>query len=177
MMNATEMLQHLQSLFPAVEFTSDLAAIDPWIQVPAETWTDVAKALKTDEKLAFDSLRCISGVDFCKAETKKGQKLPFEEHLELVYHLYSHSLRHRLVIKIHLPRWQNDQPNELPEVASVASLWPTADWHEREVYDLMGVKFLDHPDLRRILCPEDWQGHPLRKDYQMPLEYHGIRAK
>ena len=59
----------------------------------------------------------------------------------------------------------------------VTSLWGTADWHEREVYDLSGVYFTGHPNLRRILCPEDWVGHPLRKDYEMPLEYHGIRGR
>ena len=68
-------------------------------------------------------------------------------------------------------------PGRLPEVASLAGVWRTADWHEREVYDLSGVSFTGHPDLRRILCPEDWVGHPLRKDYEMPLEYHGIRGK
>ena len=60
---------------------------------------------------------------------------------------------------------------------SVSGVWPTADWHERETYDLVGVRFTGHPNLVRILCPEDWVGHPLRKDYEMPLEYHGIRGK
>ena len=82
-----------------------------------------------------------------------------------------------LVLKVILPRWKDDDPGALPEVPSVSGVWPTADWHEREVYDLSGVWFTDHPDLRRILCPEDWIGHPLRKDYEMPLEYHGIRGR
>ena len=69
------------------------------------------------------------------------------------------------------------QKGELPELPSVSDLWSTADWHEREVYDLSGVYFTGHPNLRRILCPEDWVGHPLRKDYEMPLEYHGIRGR
>jgi NADH-quinone oxidoreductase subunit C len=97
--------------------------------------------------------------------------------VEVVYHLYSMQHKHSLVLKVILPRWKGDQPGELPEVPSVASLWSTADWHEREVYDLSGVYFTGHPNLRRILCPEDWVGHPLRKDYEMPLEYHGIRGR
>jgi NADH-quinone oxidoreductase subunit C len=82
-----------------------------------------------------------------------------------------------LVLKTNLPRWRDDIPGQLPEAPSVSSVWNTAQWHEREVYDLMGVKFLGNTDLRRILCPEDWVGHPLRKDYVMPEEYHGIRSK
>ena len=66
---------------------------------------------------------------------------------------------------------------ELPEVPSLNSLWRTADWHEREVYDLGGVWFTGHPDLTRILLADDWVGHPLRKDYEFPLEYHGIRGR
>ena len=80
-------------------------------------------------------------------------------------------------IKTFSPRWKNDKPGELPELPSVSDLWSTADWHEREVYDLSGVYFTNHPNMRRILCPEDWVGHPLRKDYEMPLEYHGIRGR
>ena len=76
-----------------------------------------------------------------------------------------------------LPRWKDDEEGQLPELPSVTSVWNTADWHEREVYDLCGVRFQDHPNLRRILCPEDWVGYPLRKDYEMPLEYHGIRGR
>ena len=85
--------------------------------------------------------------------------------------------RHRTVLKILLPRWKNDKPGELPEVPSVVSLWRGADWHEREVYDLSGIIFTGHPGLTRILLSEDWIGHPLRKDYEFPLEYHGIRGR
>jgi NADH-quinone oxidoreductase subunit C len=82
-----------------------------------------------------------------------------------------------LVVKVMLPRWKDDVPGEIPEVPTVSGVWSTADWHEREVYDLSGVYFVGHPNLRRILCPEDWVGYPLRKDYEMPLEYHGIRGR
>jgi len=85
--------------------------------------------------------------------------------------------KHSLVLKVILPRWKNDTEGELPEVPTVSKIWPTADWHEREVFDLSGVNFTGHPNLRRILCPEDWEGYPLRKDYEMPLEYHGIRGR
>ncbi len=81
------------------------------------------------------------------------------------------------MLKVILPRWKDDEEGRLPEVPSVADIWRTADWHEREVYDLSGVNFTNHPSLHRILCPEDWVGHPLRKDYEMPLEYHGIRGR
>ena len=76
-----------------------------------------------------------------------------------------------------LARWKDGREGELPEVDSVADIWGIADWHERETYDLMGIRFVNHPNLRRILCPEDWVGHPLRKDYEMPLEYHEIRGR
>jgi NADH-quinone oxidoreductase subunit C len=69
-----------------------------------------------------------------------------------------------------LPRWKDDKPGELPEVPSVAGVWRTADWQEREVYDLVGVNFLGHPDLRRILMPEDWDGHPGRRDYPVQIK-------
>ena len=97
--------------------------------------------------------------------------------MALIYHLCSLRHKHRLVLKVRLPRWQDGTEGRLPEVPSVAGVWSTANWHEREVFDLCGVRFTGHPDLRRILCPEDWAGHPLRKDYRVPDEYHGIRVK
>src|SRR5216683_836723 len=100
-----------------------------------------------------------------------------EPHVVVVYHLQSFTHRHRFVLKLILPRWKDNKPGELPEVPSVTPLWRTADWHEREVYDLSGVWFTGHPELTRILLSEDWVGHPLRKDYEYPLEYHGIRGR
>jgi NADH-quinone oxidoreductase subunit C len=79
------------------------------------------------------------------------------------------------VIKVKLPRWKGGIAGELPTCPSVAHVWAIADWHEREAYDLLGIEFTGHPNLQRILCVEDWVGHPLRKDYEFPKEYHGIR--
>ena len=75
------------------------------------------------------------------------------------------------------PRWRYIKAGNLPDVHSITRLWAAADWHEREVFDLTGIWFAGHPDLRRILLSEDWVGYPLRKDYEFPLEYHGIRGR
>ena len=128
-------------------------------------------------RLAFDHLNDLCGVDYCEPDEKKAKKFGHDPHLEVVYHLYSYDQKHALAVKVKLPRWKDGQEGQIPEVESVAALWAIADWHEREAYDLVGIRFLNHPNMRRILCPEDWVGHPLRKDYDFPLEYHGIRGK
>jgi NADH-quinone oxidoreductase subunit C len=122
-------------------------------------------------------LNCVSGVDYLELDPKKAPKAGFDPHVEVVYHLQSFTHRHRFVVKVILPRWQGDKPGSLPAVPSVVSIWPAANWHERETYDLAGVNFVGHPELTRILLADDWVGHPLRKDYEFPLEYHGIRAR
>ncbi len=155
---------------------ADLEAIDPWIEVRLDGLPEIARFLFKDRELAFDLLHCVTGVDYFEPDPKKAVE-GGPPRLELIYHLSSTLRRHRLVLKVRLPRWFDDQPGQLPEMQSVSSIWSTADWHEREVFDLMGVYFVDHPDLRRILCPEDWDGHPLRKDYVMPAEYHGIPSR
>jgi len=152
-------------------------ALDPYIVVDAADLFEVCRFLRDDPRLRFEFLNCISGVDYLEPDPKKAPKAGFEPHLEVVYHLSSFTHRHRLVVKVILPRWQDGKPGQLPEVPSVSSLWRTADWHEREVYDLSGVWFTGHPDLHRILLADDWVGHPLRKDYEFPLEYHGIRCR
>ena len=152
-------------------------AIDPWIEVTPDALVDVCRYLRDEPDLRFAFLNCITGVDYYEPDPKKAAKAGFEPHLEVVYHLWSFQNKSSLVLKVLVPRWLDDEPGRLPEVPSVAGVWSTANWHEREVYDLCGVNFVGHPDLRRILCPEDWEGHPLRKDYEMPLEYHGIRCR
>lgn len=152
-------------------------AIDPYVVVDAADIVEVCRFLRDDPRLQFDMLNCISGVDYCEPDPAKAAKAGFEPHLEVVYHLSSFVKRHRFVVKVILPRWKDNVEGQLPEVPSVTSIWPAADWHERETYDLVGIRFVGHPDLRRILLAEDWEGHPLRKDYIYPLEYHGIRGR
>jgi NADH-quinone oxidoreductase subunit C len=155
----------------------DFEAVDPWIEVKGECLPELARFLHDEPDFRFDMLHCITAVDYCEPDAKKAAQIQWQPHLELIYHLSSTVHRHRLVLRISMPRWLHDTPGELPEAPSVCGVWSTAEWHEREVFDLSGVRFKGNPDLRRILCPEDWVGHPLRKDYQMPAEYHGIPAR
>jgi NADH-quinone oxidoreductase subunit C len=176
-MAGDDFLSKLNKKFGSKITGANTAAIDPWIEIAPDAIVEVCTYLRDTEPFCFEMLNCLTVVDYCEPDPKKAAKLSWEPHLELVYHLSSISKKHTLVLKVQLPRWKDDIEGELPEIASVAGVWRTADWHEREVYDLSGVRFLGHPNLRRILCPEDWVGHPLRKDYEMPLEYHGIRGR
>jgi NADH-quinone oxidoreductase subunit C len=176
-MTAADIVALLEQQFGPRIKAKNLEAIDPFVVVDAADLLEVCRFLRDDSRLAFDLLNCISGVDYLEPDPKKAPKAGYEPHLEVVYHLQSFRQRHRFVLKVILPRWKDNRPGELPEVPSVAGLWRTADWHEREVYDLSGISFTGHPDLTRILLAEDWIGHPLRKDYEYPLEYHGIRGR
>lgn len=120
----------------------------------------VARAMQQNPLLYFDMLSCITGID----------NGPEARTMEVVYNLYSIPFNHHLSIKIILPR-------DNPEVDSVSEVWKTADWHEREIFDMYGVVFINHPDLRRILMPADWEGHPLRKDYTHQEYYRDIKVK
>lgn len=130
---------------------------DPYIQVRPAAIADVARDLKEDTAFQFDFLQCLSGVDY-------GQELG------VTYHLYSYPLRHRAVLNVRLDRTS-------PVVPTVDPVWPGANWHEREAYDLVGIDFEGSRDLRRILTSEGWVGHPLRKDYKFPDEFQGIPLK
>jgi NADH-quinone oxidoreductase subunit C len=176
-MSATTLVDRLREKFGDLIRGAQLDVLDPWIEIAPQAIADVCQFLHDEPDLRFDYLNCISGVDYLETDEKKAAKVPWKPHLEVVYHLWSVPHRHSLVLKVMLPRWKDDVVGQIPEIPSVARVWSTANWHEREVYDLVGVRFLGHPNLRRILCPEDWEGHPLRKDYQMPLEYHGIRGR
>lgn len=175
-------LEQLERTVPGAVTGSQLDAIDPWIEVEPARLPEVCRWLKggggaVGSPVRFDALECITAVDWFEPDAKKAAKNTWQPHVELVYHLWSTQSRVSIVLKTKLPRWKGDQAGQLPEIPSVAGIWRTADWHEREVYDLSGVWFTGHPDLRRILCPEDWEGYPLRKDYVQPLEYHGIRGR
>ena len=176
-MSGEKFLADLQQRFGDRITGSQLDAVDPWIEVSADGLLDVCRFLRDDPQWSLEMLNCITAIDYYEPDAKKAKKVDWEPHLQVVYHLSSISKKHTLVLKVKLPRWKDDQEGQLPELPSVSSIWSTANWHEREAYDLMGVWFRGHPDLRRILCPEDWIGHPLRKDYEMPLEYHGIRGR
>lgn len=171
------LVQRLKQRFGEKIVRANFDNCDPWVEVNPDALLGVCRFLKEDPSIAFDYLNSICVVDYFEVDPKKLAKARWEPHLEVVYHLSS--IRHKTsgVIKVMLPRWKDGIEGCLPEVPSVAGIWRTADWHEREVYDLSGVLFIGHQNLRRILCPEDWVGHPLRKDYEMPLEYHGIRGR
>ncbi len=176
-MDVPTILERLRERFGPAITGGKLDAIDPWIEVSPASLEEVARYLRDDPALRMNFLHCVTGIDYFEPDAKKAAKLPWQPHLEVLYHLSSTIHRHRLLVKVILPRWKDGAIGQIPQLPTVSSVWSTANWHEREVYDLMGVEFRGHPDLRRILCPEDWVGHPLRKDYQMPLEYHGIRGR
>jgi NADH-quinone oxidoreductase subunit C len=176
-MAPADIIAALEAKFGPKIKSKNATALDPFVVVEPADLLEISRFLKDDPALKFDLLSCLSGVDYLEPDPKKAAKAGFEPHTEVVYHLQSFTHRHRFVMKLILPRWKGDKTGEIPEVPSVSSIWPAADWHEREVYDLSGVWFTGHPDLRRILLSEDWVGHPLRKDYEFPLEYHGIRGR
>ena len=134
---------------------------DNWVNVTPDAIAEVGLFLRDDPEMKFDGCQCLSGMDW-------GDKLG------VVYHLYSYNLSHRLVIHVDVERSENPLEPSPQEVQSVAGLWPTANWHEREAYDMFGIRFANHPDFRRILCPDDWEGWPLRKDYMVQEFYRGM---
>jgi NADH-quinone oxidoreductase subunit C len=129
---------------------------DSFITVNASALFEICHSLRDEAFFMFDYLMSLTGMDL-------------GENLGVVYHLYSMQLKHKIVIKAFVPK-------EQPNVLSVERIWRTADWHEREAYDLIGVNFEGHHNLIRILLPYDWEGYPLRKDYTAPEMYHGMKV-
>jgi len=135
-----------QSITELQSFRGELS-----VGVPRESLRPLAEFLAGESDLSFTFLSDITGVD----------RFPIEPRFELNYHLLSINRREVLRLRVRLP-------GESPAIDSVLPVWPTADWHEREIFDLFGVHFQGHPNLRRLLMPDNWEGHPLRKDY--PVE-------
>jgi NADH-quinone oxidoreductase subunit C len=139
----------------------NLEVASPYAVVATDAIVEIASFCKAERHLAFDNLMSLSGVDYPKEAPPR---------MEVVYHLLSYTHGHTFALKIHVPR-------EDPRAPTVEGVWGVANWHEREAYDLFGIAFTGHSDLRRILLPDDWIGHPLRKDWQDPDFYNGLHVK
>ena len=163
-MTFPELAEILTSQFDT-DIKVDNQQLQSSITVPVERLVAICQFLRDDDRLFFDLLACVTGID----------NGPEVNTVEVIYNLTSIPFEHDLMMKIIVPR--NTGSVELPSVPSIAHIWRTADWHEREAFDLVGVHFENHPDLRRILLPTDWVGHPLRTDYQEQETYHGIKTK
>ena len=158
-MELEQIAERLNARFPdVVKSTEKELAGDPWLAVDPSRIAEVCLMLRDDPELSYEWLMCLSGVDYPP------------EQIAIVYHLHSQTQDRKLVLKVLLDRAD-------PRVPTVESVWKAANWHERECYDMLGVIFEGHPDLRRILLPFDWEGHPLRKDYVVPDTYRGLTNK
>lgn len=160
-MDSAAIAELVRARFPAVE----LRASDngqPWLLVPAAEIVQVGGFLRDEPRLRFASLCDLTGWDLLKYPAT-----PPGTDIAVAYYLHSLEHRHHLTLKVLAPR-------DACTVPSVSAVWPAAAYFEREVYDLLGVRFAGHPRLVRIMCPDDWTGHPLRKDYIYPAAYHGV---
>jgi NADH-quinone oxidoreductase subunit C len=146
--------------------TEQIISVDP-LQI-----NKIGEFLRDNEELKFDSLMCLSGVDDAngtKTKEENGAEKIQGGTLSVYYHLHSIELKHKISLRVSTPR-------EDAKVESVENIWKCANWHEREAFDLFGIVFLNHPDLRRILMPYDWEDYPLRKDYKNPEFYEGMKV-
>lgn len=147
----------LRTQFPDAITESQADVKQPYIVVQADALLAVCTWLRNTPAAYFDFFASLSAVDY--GNRKFGA----------VYHLRSIPHGHELVLKAF-------SSSDSPILPSVCHLWRAADWHEREAFDLLGIVFEGHPDLRRLLLPEDWDGHPLRKDYQQQETYRGVKV-
>ncbi|MCD6011908.1 MAG: dehydrogenase (ubiquinone) 30 kDa subunit [Flavipsychrobacter sp.] len=143
-MTNEEIKSAVTALFPTVTFDETGEFLN--ILIDSKDLRPLIKALRYNNEFDCDFLFCLTCIDW-------------KTHLTMVYHLLSKKHKHAFVVKAKIADINN------PEIETVSDIWQTANFHEREVYDLFGVKFLNHPDLRRIMLDEDWEGHPLRKSY------------
>ncbi len=157
-MSPQEILNKLTEKFAdAIVEAKVEGVLEPYAKVKVESIREISSLMRDDSDLQFDTLMCLSGMDYGKGI------------LGVVYNLGSIAKKHKFTLKVEISV-------EAANVPSVESVWRTADWHEREAFDLFGIVFTDHPDLRRILLPDDWEGYPLRKDYQVQEFYHGMKV-
>jgi NADH-quinone oxidoreductase subunit C len=158
-MQAQEIYAALEQQFAGK--VSDLKAevLEPYLTVEVSSIVEVCRFLREHGGMDFEVLSDLTALDW-----------PKEEKIQVVYHLFSYGHNHQIVLKVDLPR-------DNPKIATVEGVWKVANWFEREVYDLFGVIFEGHSDLRRIMLPEDWTGYPLRKDYVEQEEYDGISTQ
>jgi NADH-quinone oxidoreductase subunit C len=158
-MDAKEIYAVLEQQFPGKvrDFKGEVP--EPYLSVDPSVIAEVCRFLRDGAAFKFEVLSDLTALDW-----------PKEEKIQVVYHLFSYAFNHQIVLKVDLPR-------DNPKVATVEGVWKVANWFEREVYDLFGVIFDGHTDLRRIMLPEDWLGHPLRKDYVEQEEYDGISTQ
>ncbi len=158
-MTFDEIKNSVANKFPDAILGIDENATPKALIIAKEQLLEVSTYLYQDENMYFDMLSCLTGID-------NGVE---SNTMEVVYNLYSIPFEHALMLKVELIR-------EKPVIHSVSDIWKTANWHEREAYDLLGITFEGHPDLRRILLPADWEGHPLKKDYEHQEKYRGIKV-
>ena len=154
-MSAAELMAALASAVPGAQYEelqSSDSDITPTLLVPAEHLLATCQALRNVPGLEFHAFSDVTAVDFYQQR---------EPRFDVVYHLVSPHRRARVRLKVRLER---DQP-----ISTITSVWPGAGWMEREVFDLFGIYFEGHDDLRRLMMPEDWEGYPLRKDYPVQL--------
>ena len=145
-MTNEEIKQYISSLLPTTVFDESSEWLN--VNIDPQAWKKFAQSLRHSE-FDFDYLFCLTCVDW-------------KTHLTMVYHLSSTTYRHTIVVKAQLDRVN-------PEIETVSDMWRTAEFHEREVYELFGVKFLHHPDLRKLILTDDFEGFPLRKDFEDPV--------
>jgi NADH-quinone oxidoreductase subunit C len=141
----------------------ETTGLQPALLIAPDQIAEVCLELRNNPKTYFDFLSCLTGVDYGAEANRFG----------VVYHLASIPYKTQLTLKISKENDRNEE--NLPSFPSVVSVYKTADWHEREAYDMVGIFFEGHPDLRRILLPDDWEGFPLRKDYKTAEYYKGIK--
>jgi NADH-quinone oxidoreductase subunit C len=160
-MDARAIHERLAAKFADKITATGLDAVSPFVVVATDAIAEVAAFCKADPDLAFDNLMCLAAVDYPKETPPR---------MEVVYELNSYKHLHTFALKVHVPR-------EGAAVPTVEKVWGVANWHEREAWDLFGIAFTGHSDLRRILLPDDWVGHPMRKDWQDPEYYNGMHVK